>query len=229
MDIACLAPADTFDYTAILAEQFAERTDRAVRFEDFSIHTNEIPEHVSYDGLVITGSKYHVYDAQDWVNASKLVLRAALADEVPILGICYGHQLLADTLGGTVRKMDDREMGYREIELTEAGSKSNLLGTLSSPFMAFTSHLDHVSDQPHDTTVLAENEYGIQAFRSEIFPAWGTQFHPEYDLAMAQKLLETKDMSQDRRETIEATLTEENDQRSRKSRAVFDAFIQQCR
>lgn len=229
MDIACLAPSDLFDYTATLAEQFAERTDRSVRFEDFPVHTNEIPEHVSYDGIVVTGSKYHVYDAQQWVNASKLVLRAALADEVPILGICYGHQLLADTLGGTVSTMDEREMGYREIDVTEAGRNSDLMDGLSSPFMAFTSHLDHVSDQPHDTTVLAENDYGIQAFRSEIFPAWGIQFHPEYDLAMAQQLMETKDMDEQVQETIEATLTEENDQQSRESRAVFDAFIKQCR
>lgn len=229
MDIACLAPSDEFDYTALLAEQFSERTDATVRFEDFPVHDNEIPEHVSYDAMIVTGSKYHVYTRQRWVQESQMVLRAALADEVPILGICYGHQLLADTLGGTVEKMDEREMGYRQIEKTEAGQDSDLLNRLDDPFMAFTSHQDTVTTRPDDTTVLAENEYGIQALRSEIFPAWGIQFHPEYTEQMAQRLLENKDLEKTERDTIEATFTENRIEQARRSRQIFDSFLNKIR
>lgn len=225
MEIACLAPSNEFDYTAILAEQFAERTGQTIRFEDFPLHNGEIPDNISYDAVIITGSEHHVYERERWVYESQLVLRSAMAEEIPILGICYGHQLLADTLGGTVQKMDEREMGYRDITLTEAGTQSKLFTDLNSSFKAFTSHQDYVTETPDDITLLADNENSIQAFQSDIFPAWGIQFHPEYNQTMAEQLLASKDLTEEQEQAIRATYTQQNITDARNSRTIFKNFL----
>lgn len=226
MQVACLCPTDTFEYGSIIEEIVRERTGQETDFTAFRPHRDEIPESLDWDAVVVTGSEYHVYDRQRWVEASELFLRFALESETPVLGICYGHQLLADTLGGVVAEMDEREMGYREVAVTDRGWGSGLFEGLDERFRSFSSHLDHVRELPEGAAVLAENEYGIQAFRSERFPAWGIQFHPEYSREMAGELLSNKDMSEDEREAVRATFTDGNVAAAERSRTVFDNFFE---
>jgi GMP synthase (glutamine-hydrolysing) len=226
MQVACLCPTDTFDYASIIEEIVRERTGEDADFSRFRPHRDEIPESLEWDAVVVTGSEYHVYDRQRWVEASELFLRFALESETPVLGICYGHQLLADTLGGVVAEMDEREMGYREVAVTDRGRASGLFDGLDERFRSFSSHLDHVRELPDEAHVLAENEYGVQAFRSGRFPAWGIQFHPEYSREMADELLSNKDMGEDERKAIRSTFTDDNVAAAERSRRVFDAFFE---
>lgn len=226
MQVACLCPTDTFEYGSIIEDIVRERTGEDVEFVPFRPHRDEIPESLDWDAVVVTGSEYHVYDRQRWVEASELFLRFALESDIPALGICYGHQLLADTLGGVVAEMEEREMGYREVTVTDRGRASGLFGGLGERFRSFSSHLDHVRELPEEAYVLAENEYGVQAFRSGRFPAWGIQFHPEYSREMAEELLSNKDMSEDEREAVRSTFTEGNVAAAERSRAIFDTFFE---
>ncbi len=225
MQVACLCPTDTFEYGSLIEDIVRVRTGEDVEFVSFRTHRDEIPGSLDWDAVVVTGSEYHVYDRQRWVEASELFLRFALESEIPVLGICYGHQLLADTLGGVVAEMDEREMGYREVAVTDRGRACGLFDGLDERFVSFSSHLDHVRELPEGADVLAENDYGVQAFRSGRFPAWGIQFHPEYSREMAEELLSNKDMSKDEREAVRSTFTDENVVAAERSRAVFDAFF----
>lgn len=226
--VACLCPGVLFDYGPIMQEIVNNLSEREARFETFWSHKGETPETLDFDAVVVSGSKFHVYDRQPWVEEAKAFLRNALISDIPCLGVCYGHQLLADTLGGTVKPMPEREMGMIEIEKTREGEDSVLLDGLEKRFRSFSSHEDHVAVVPEDAAVLARNDRAMQAFRSEIVPAWGVQFHPEYSLEMARELLETKEnLSSEREERIRSELTGENFVHVERSRQVFANFFEE--
>ncbi len=243
--IACLTPSDTFEYTRIFEEIFRDRVDEDVTLEGFKPHHGEMPDDYTYDGVVITGSGFHVYeevgaqgDEDMWQDRMDSYVQDALEQDIPVFGGCYGHQSLANLLGGTVESLADsdrypaddeciadREMGYRTIHVTADGRESDMFDGIGEEFVSFQSHQDYVADLPDDAELLAENEYGVQAFQSTEYPAYGVQFHPEYDLKMAQDLLDSKDLDQETYDTIAETLTEENEQAASKSRIVFDNYL----
>jgi GMP synthase (glutamine-hydrolysing) len=225
VEVACFSPTDMFLYGEVIETVMSGREFDDISFTSYRPHQGEFPETLEADAVVVTGSEFHVYDRQPWQGQLKMMLQHALASDVPVLGICYGHQLLADVLGGTVKPMKQREMGYREIEVVDRGEREVFDG-VDRTFMSFTSHEDHVSVMPEDTTVLARNERCAQAFEAAVLPAVGVQFHPEYGLGMARELLASKDVSVEFRQEVEATLTEENFERSRVSRRVFDNFFE---
>ncbi|MDY6770846.1 MAG: gamma-glutamyl-gamma-aminobutyrate hydrolase family protein [Candidatus Nanohaloarchaea archaeon] len=225
MDVACLCPTDTFDYSGIIEGIVRDRTPFDASFSRFKPHDGGIPERLGWDAVVVTGSEHHVYDEQRWVKESRTFLRAVLRSEIPVLGICYGHQLLADTLGGAAEEMAEREMGYRQATLTDAGRDHPLFDGVDARFTSFFSHLDRVAEPPEDAVVLAENGYGIQAFAVDALDAYGIQFHPEYSREMAEELLREKEMDAAAKEAVRATFTDDNVAAARESRRVFDNFF----
>ncbi len=131
--------------------------------------------------VVITGSPAMVTARQDWSVASAAWLRDAWLLDRPILGICYGHQLLADALGGQVaRNPAGREIGTVTVDKTPEGRCDPLLSFPEDRFLAQESHSEAVVRLPPDAIALASSTLcGHQAFRSR--RAWGVQFHPEFD------------------------------------------------
>lgn len=217
MRLAVIKPEDSFEY----GERIAERAGFDGEVIMTRPHQDERPA-MDVDGIVVTGSPRHVYDRPDWLGETRMYLREQLRADVPVLGICYGHQLLADTLGGTVERADEREFGYNEVNVI---GQDPLFDGVPDRFTTFTSHQDVVAELPSGTTRLAENGYGLQAFRSDVFPAWGVQFHPEYTLEMAERLLSQKDLSEDEHEAYAAGLTEENAEAAMTGCRVLENFI----
>lgn len=132
-------------------------------------------------GVVITGSACSTYADLPWVAPTEGYLRQLAADNVPIFGVCFGHQLLAQTFGGRVEPCPKGwELGTSSIELTTDGQSDALFEGLPSVFEAQQSHGDVVTTLPDGAVVLASNpHWGVQAFR--LGPRiWGTQFHPEF-------------------------------------------------
>jgi len=190
--------------------------------EEFDATDGHLPADLAHDAVVVTGSRASVYWDEKWIDATRDAVRRALDRGLPVLGVCWGHQLLADALGGTVAAMDDREMGYREIELTEAGRADPLFAGVDSPLLAFTTHGDTVIDLPDGATRLAENDYGLQAFRHGT--AVGVQFHPEYDQRTAREVTRGKDLPAERERRILDGITDENYRRASRTKALFGNF-----
>lgn len=224
MRVACLCPSDFFDYGMVFAGILQDRAEQVVETETYTPHHGDLPATQDFDAVIVSGSKYHVYDRQDWVDRTQAYLERVLAEDVPVLGVCYGHQLLGDMLGGTVGSMDRREMGYRAVRLTPEGKKHPLFAGIPEVFTVFQSHLDAVTDLPPEAALLAENERGVQAF-SHPRGAYGVQFHPEYDLAMAERLLADKEMPAEERAAVAETLTAENEAKAEVARQVFDNVL----
>ncbi|MBA4256177.1 MAG: GMP synthase [Polaromonas sp.] len=133
-------------------------------------------------GVVVTGSHAMVTDREPWSETTAAWLAKLVALGVPVLGICYGHQLLAHALGGEVGyHPQGLEAGTICVEPTAHAASDPLLGHLgTTPFAAPSAHRQSVHRLPPGATVLARNHFEAHhAFRVGEC-AWGVQFHPEF-------------------------------------------------
>ena len=133
-------------------------------------------------GVVITGSHAMVTDHHEWSENTAAWLQDAFAVHVPILGICYGHQLLAYALGGRVGdNPKGREVGTVEVYRTEEAAGDRLLREPETALKAQVSHSQTVLSLPPEATRLAYSD--LDANQAFVFGerVWGLQFHPEFD------------------------------------------------
>ncbi len=133
--------------------------------------------------IVLSGgpmSPHDVYNpAYPFLRAEADLLRGALELKLPILGICLGHQLLADILGGEVED-GQQEVGWLPVQVSEAGAKDPLFDGVPPEFSPFHYHIEQAVTLPPEATVLASSPLcPVQAFRYGETPVWGVQFHPE--------------------------------------------------
>ncbi len=132
-------------------------------------------------GAVITGSHAMVTDHLPWSEAVAGWLARAVREGMPVLGICYGHQLLAYALGGEVGDNPRGiECGTTVIRLLPSAANDPLLGGRADKFMAQVSHRQTVLRLPPGAVLLAKSDKDeCQSF--VLGKAWGVQFHPEFD------------------------------------------------
>lgn len=133
-----------------------------------------------YDAILVTGSPLSVTQPQPWMVQLAHYLREAAERRVPILGVCFGHQLLAHAYGArVVRNVRGREVGTVQVELTSEGREDPLFQGLPTSFAVQATHEDIVEAPPAGSRVLAFNaNTALQAlaFRPHVR---GVQFHPE--------------------------------------------------
>lgn len=146
-----------------------------------------------WDGIVITGSPAMVSDREPWSEHTGSWLADAVSAEIPLLGVCYGHQLLAHALGGEAGfHPRGRETGTHQVELLDSALDDPLFKGLPRQFPAQLTHRQSVLRLPRNAVLLARNEFEPhQAFR--LGPcAWGVQFHPEFSLDVMRAYLEVQ-------------------------------------
>jgi GMP synthase (glutamine-hydrolysing) len=125
-------------------------------------------------GIILSGGPSSVYE-----KGAPHCSAEILALGVPVLGICYGLQLLSYFLGGRVEPSTRREYGAAVIELTGRGRESQLMAGLPSEFPVWMSHGDHVTVAPPDFQVIAQTESALGAVEDLNRRLYGLQFHPE--------------------------------------------------
>ena len=132
-------------------------------------------------GVVISGSHAMVTDHEDWSEGLAVWLKNCVAENTPVLGICYGHQLLAYAMGGEVGyRAQGIELGTRSVSVTEHAAEDALFKNLPTQFPAQLVHSQSVLTLPPAATLLASStDEPHQAFRIGNC-AWGVQFHPEF-------------------------------------------------
>ena len=189
----------------------------------FSAVDRELPTSYEFDAVVVTGSRASVYEEEPWIADARDWVAGALDRGLPALGICWGHQLLADVLGGTVEPMGEYELGYRTVRHTG----DDVFEGVPETFTVFTTHSDAVTDLPPGADRIAENEYGVQGFRHG--NVYGLQSHPEYDPETAEAVTRGKDLPEERIESVCAGITESAYDEATAAKRVFDNFCRLAR
>ncbi len=158
------------------------------RVEVVRAQTEALPEDATrYSGIIVTGSPAMVTDRADWSEQSAVWLRRAIEADVSVLGVCYGHQLVAHALGGEVGwHLLGKEFGTHLIRLAPEATRHPLLDGLPRIFPANLAHSQSVLIPPSNAQVLASSShepYQILAYSPRVLTL---QFHPEFTGAIMQ-------------------------------------------
>jgi GMP synthase (glutamine-hydrolysing) len=141
-------------------------------------------------GAVVTGSAAMVTERAEWSEALVPWLNALVAENVPVLGICYGHQLLAHALGGKVGDHPGgMQIGTVRLQKTQEAADDLLFGDMPRDFAAQAVHSQTVLRLPPGAARLASSDHEPHyAFRFGE-SAWGVQFHPEFNVEAMQSYI----------------------------------------
>lgn len=149
-------------------------------YASFDARTEEPPpDPREAEAFVITGSAANVPERAAWMLKTEQYLRDVVTLGVPTFGICFGHQILAQALGGEVRKNPrGREIGTRHINKI---ADDPIFDGIPDVFKASVTHIDTVAALPPGTTVLAKNDLDDHHALRFTDTCYGVQFHPELD------------------------------------------------
>jgi GMP synthase (glutamine-hydrolysing) len=189
-------------------------------FEDWIINQSNLPKRVfkiynivegerlrhpsDYIGAIITGSHSNINQRLPWIKHLKDWITTARYTNTPVLGICFGHQLMAETLGGKAELNPKGETaGKTEIMLTETGQQDPLYKNIGKSFESYSMHSFHVSQLPPDAELLAtRDDNTVESFK--VNKLYGVQFHPEFNSEI-MKMYKTSENT-DKKNKIRAKL-----------------------
>jgi GMP synthase-like glutamine amidotransferase len=191
----------------VFAEAVAER---GHSLEEWAIPTAPEPPSAveGYGAVLVFGGAMHVdqEDRHGWLHDERLLLQRLHADDVPVMGVCLGGQLLAKALHGHVRRMPSPEIGWTEVELTPEAGDDPVFAGLPASFTSFQWHSYHF-ELPDGAVPLARNERCLQAFRAGR-AAWGIQFHAEVTRESVEEWTRSSTEEEDGPLDLEALLAE---------------------
>jgi GMP synthase-like glutamine amidotransferase len=143
-----------------------------------------IPPLQDYDALWVMGGPMDVWDVEDhpWLIAEKEAIRCWVKQlNRPFLGLCLGHQLLADALGGSCELQLPPEIGIVEVELSERASSDPLFGAMPQKQKCLQWHSVCVDQLPENTTILASSDACRNQAMRVGSNAWSMQYHIEVE------------------------------------------------
>ena len=155
------------------------------QIENIEAQTEIIPSKADrYKAIVILGGPMAVYDGMSYIKKEQELIRDAIKNKIPVLGICLGSQIIAQATGGKVYKGSKKEIGWYDVNLSLNGYKDLFKGIKNKTMRVFQWHGD-TFDLPSTAVILASSNLYPQAFK--IGSAVGIQFHLEINREMIQR------------------------------------------
>ena len=185
-----LSLRDRFGPYRSMFETMFDGTGQGFSYDMVAVSDGEpLPDPAALEGIVITGSAAGVYDDLPWMNPLRAFIRDAYGRKTPMLGVCFGHQIMADALGGDVRKSEKGwGLGRHSYGVT---ARPDFMRTAPAMLAVACSHQDQVIVPPGDADVILASDFTPNAglaYRNGA--ALSFQPHPEfaddYTLALAE-------------------------------------------
>ncbi|MFZ0486796.1 MAG: gamma-glutamyl-gamma-aminobutyrate hydrolase family protein [Arenicellales bacterium] len=175
------------DYPAMF-ERLLRSAAPQLQFAVYHVTEGQLPNSPDEcDAWLITGSRHGVYDTLPWIEPLKEFLRTAYSKDVPIVGICFGHQILAEALGGTAEKSHKGwALGVQKYLIHR---KPSWMTGVDGEFSLNALHQDQVTRLPEDAEVVAGSgfcPYAVLVYRGS---ALSIQPHPEFQTGYLRDLI----------------------------------------
>jgi GMP synthase-like glutamine amidotransferase len=178
-------PGDLQDRFGSYPDMFGSLLGDGVEIETFDVRTGHFPDPNAHEAVLITGSPAGIYDDFPWIAPLMEFIRAARDSKM--VGVCFGHQVMAEALGGRVEKSHKGwGAGLHTYSIVHAEPWDEGVKCISVP----ASHQDQVIVQPPNTDVVASSDF--TPFASLAWtdrPAISFQFHPEFSPDFAKALI----------------------------------------
>ena len=157
-------------------------------FQAFDVQNGQFPATGTFDALIVTGSPAGAYEPLPWIAPLEAFLRANA--QTPMVGICFGHQIMAQAFGGKVVKSDKGfAIGLHRYDVASREPWMDPVAAFAIP----ASHQDQVVEAPPRSHVVASSAFTpIAALAYDDRPAISFQGHPEFDPAFAKALIEQR-------------------------------------
>ncbi len=181
--------AGRFDPYPAMFERFIDQSGQAFDYDAFSVVRGEMPASIEQcDGWLITGSRHGVYDDLGWMPALGEFIRDLAAAKKPLIGVCFGHQIVADALGGKVVKSDKGwGVGLHHYRID---APQDWMREVPESVGLYAFHQDQIVELPPDAQVFSSSEfcpYAGLAYGDSII---SVQAHPEFEAIYEEALLD---------------------------------------
>ena len=162
--------------------------EQVFEFKTFNILDDEFPkDHLECDGWIVTGSPHGVYEDHSWIPTVSRLINNVYEANLPIFGVCFGHQLIAQALGGHVEKS---EKGWGlGLHTYQVNNKPDYMSNLSEKVTLNICHQDQVLRPPQGATVYAKSEFCENAGFYIKDKVLTMQAHPEFLVDFTKALL----------------------------------------
>ena len=162
--------------------------EQVFEFKTFNILDDEFPkDHLECDGWIVTGSPHGVYEEHSWIPTVSQLINNIYEANLPIFGVCFGHQLIAQALGGHVEKS---EKGWGlGLHTYQVNNKTDYMSNLSEEVTLNICHQDQVLRPPQGATVYAKSEFCENAGFYIKDKVLTMQAHPEFLVDFTKALL----------------------------------------
>ena len=180
------------DYSDMFTD-LVHSQDNTVEISVYDLTANQFPVDLNTcDGYIITGSQFSAYDDIPWIHRAKKLVSGLYKAKIPTVGICFGHQIIAEALGGKVKKASDKSWGVGvhqwEIKHQEEWMQYRTLDKIALR----ASHQDQVVAMPADSKLIASSDFcpiaGFQTGNSML----ALQGHPEFSREYSETLIKTR-------------------------------------
>ena len=181
--------ADRFVPYPMKFERFLGLAGRELEFETVSVVRGEMPSSIdACDGWLITGSAHGVYDELDWIAPLENFIRELAQSEVPLIGVCFGHQIIAQALGGKVVKSSKGwGVGLHQYRIDQ---RRDWMDAFPQQVGIYAFHQDQVVECPPSAQVFSSSDFCPFAGLSYGNSIISVQAHPEFNEAYETALLD---------------------------------------